>query len=246
MRAPTATPTPPLLLRLARRPRPSLMVLAADGHGVHGGAHGHGHGHSGNAAAPTKTTVAAGKAGAASSVPANAPPSPASFEHGAPPSLFGMLSSLWPVGGAASKQQELEQSQRRQAVLVKPLASRLELEAELEACEAPGAPPLVVIMSTSWCGPCKLLAEDLQEAAERRPGALRVLKLDVEQEEGGLKEFASNLKVQKLPTVFWCGGGGKGKAAVRTTGLLKRKILDDLIDNRSAFLGTDLDKAVTC
>jgi thiol-disulfide isomerase/thioredoxin len=157
-----------------------------------------------------------------------------------------MLSSLWPVGGAASKQREREQSERRAAALVKPLASRLELEAELEACEAPGAPPLVVIMSTSWCGPCKLLAEDLQEAAEQRgPVALRVVKIDVEQVEGGLADVASALKIQKLPTVFFCGGQGKGKPALRTTGLLKKKVLDDLIDNRSAFLGTDLIKAAT-
>jgi thioredoxin-like negative regulator of GroEL len=163
-----------------------------------------------------------------------------------------MISSLWPgAGGAAQQRAARASAEARAASAVRPLASRLELEAELRACEAPGAPPLLVILSTSWCGPCKLLAEDLQEAAERRAaqrggggaGAVRIVKLDVEQREGGLAEVASALKVQKLPTLFVCGGRGAGKPALRTTGLLKRKVIDDLID-RSAFMGSDLGSAV--
>jgi len=188
------------------------------------------------------------KDGPASAVSSAAPPAPPPLSAaGKAPSLFGMLSSLWPVGGAASRAAQAREVERRPPS-ARPMASRLELEAELAACEAEGAPPLVVVFSTAWCGPCKLFVEDLAKVASARGGAgagLRVVKVDIEQREGGLAELASSLGVTKLPTAMFCGGKGGGAPAVRTQGLLRRAVLEDLIDNRVAFLGTNLGEAVT-
>jgi thiol-disulfide isomerase/thioredoxin len=229
-----------------RRRLSSILVFASERHGSSSsGHHGHGHGHGGSSGpTPPNAPAQPSRRGVSTKEPPPATqPMPGSAAPA--PSLFGMLSSLWPAGGAAAKQAEELERQAR-AVKVRVLESRLELEAELEACEAPGAPPLVVVASTSWCGPCKLQIEDLEEAAAKRGGlsALRIVKIDVEQKEGGLADVASELGVSKLPTLLFCGGKGKGSAAVRTTGLLRRKTLDDILDNRMSFLGTDLSKAV--
>jgi thiol-disulfide isomerase/thioredoxin len=227
-----------------RAPLTPTVVASADR-----GGHGHGH-HGGSTRGPTPPNPPAeqSRRGVSTKEPPRAPPSLADSASSSSPSLFGALSGLFPFGGAASKRAEQERAEQAlAAVKIKPLASRLELEAELAACEAPGAPPLVVVASTAWCGPCKLMVEDLEEAAARRGGplVLRLVKIDVEQEEGGLKQLASELGINKLPTLFFCGGKGAKAASVRTTGLLRRKVLDDVLDNRMSFLGTDLGKAVT-
>lgn len=71
--------------------------------------------------------------------------------------------------------------------------------------------PALSCASACRCGPCKLLQGQLDKtAAKLGQGAVRVLKVDVEEN----SELASRLKCSKLPTSFFIGPNGT-KPAVR-------------------------------
>lgn len=52
---------------------------------------------------------------------------------------------------------------------------------------------------TQWCGPCQILAGELDKVAGLYGGKLRVLKVDSDEE----PRIASALKVYGLPTIFF-------------------------------------------
>jgi len=58
--------------------------------------------------------------------------------------------------------------------------------------------PVVLDISATWCGPCKLVAKELAKVEERFAGKVTVLTLDLMENE----ELASALKVTMLPTVL--------------------------------------------
>lgn len=49
-----------------------------------------------------------------------------------------------------------------------------------------------------WCGPCKALAPILEEVAQARPDRLKVVKVDVDEEQ----RLAQNHGVRALPTLI--------------------------------------------
>eukprot|EP00966_Prymnesium_polylepis_P307591 7108909-Prymnesium_polylepis.1 len=63
--------------------------------------------------------------------------------------------------------------------------------------------PLVVDVFATWCGPCKLMAPELEELAAVKGERLRVAKLDSDAH----SQLSSELGVQGLPTVIFYAGG---------------------------------------
>lgn len=74
--------------------------------------------------------------------------------------------------------------------------SEADLRREMEAVDV-GTPLLVDVYAT-WCGPCQIMATQLEMAAQTWGDSLRVAKLDSDR----YPQLSSELKVQGLPTLL--------------------------------------------
>lgn len=72
-----------------------------------------------------------------------------------------------------------------------------------EVVEASQTVPVIVDFWAPWCGPCKTLGPALEEAVTRAKGAVRMAKVNVDENQ----MIAGQLRVQSIPTVyaFWKG-----------------------------------------
>lgn len=92
------------------------------------------------------------------------------------------------------------------------------LETELNS---PSVTPLLLDVFAVWCGPCKLMAPQLDEAASELGDTVRVAKIDSDQ----FPEWSSKLDVSGLPTII-VFDGNSGKELQRVEGALMK---DDLV-----------------
>jgi thioredoxin-like negative regulator of GroEL len=85
--------------------------------------------------------------------------------------------------------------------------------------------PVIIDLFATWCGPCLLLAEELEKVAkELGPEGVRIFKVDVDAEQ----ELASQLQVQALPTIIMIGKD-PAKPALRAEGLLTAKKIVEIV-----------------
>ena len=72
-----------------------------------------------------------------------------------------------------------------------------------EVVDASMTVPVVVDFWAPWCGPCKTLGPQLEAAVEAAKGAVKMVKVNVDQNQ----RIAGQLRVQSIPTVyaFWQG-----------------------------------------
>ncbi|MCF6444800.1 thioredoxin [Nereida sp. MMG025] len=63
--------------------------------------------------------------------------------------------------------------------------------------------PVIVDFWAPWCGPCKTLGPALETAVKKAKGAVKMVKIDVDQNQ----QIAGQLRIQSIPTVyaFWQG-----------------------------------------
>ena len=78
-----------------------------------------------------------------------------------------------------------------------------EAEFMAEVVDASMTVPVVVDFWAPWCGPCKTLGPQLEAAVEGAKGAVKMVKVNVDQNQ----RIAGQLRVQSIPTVyaFWQG-----------------------------------------
>lgn len=82
--------------------------------------------------------------------------------------------------------------------------------------------PVLVDFYAEWCGPCKMIAPIIDEAAENYAGKLKVAKLNIDE----AQELAGTHGVMSIPTIIFFKNGEKVE---ENTGALDKEQLDELI-----------------
>lgn len=82
---------------------------------------------------------------------------------------------------------------------------------------------VLVDLYATWCGPCKALAPILEELSEKYADEIKVVKVDVDEEES----LAIKFGVVNLPTVLFFKNG---KAATSFAGLKSAADIEKIIE----------------
>jgi len=82
---------------------------------------------------------------------------------------------------------------------------------------------VLVDFYADWCGPCKMMAPDIDELAREKQGVALIAKLDTDR----AQRTAGSFNIRGIPTsiVFV-----NGKETARQTGAVKKKVLEELLD----------------
>ena len=84
--------------------------------------------------------------------------------------------------------------------------------------------PVVLDLWAPWCQPCRMLSPLLEKMAEQFRGRVKVMKLNVDEEQG----LASSFGVQGIPTLLFVKDGriNRRHVGLPTPSALKRLFLE--------------------
>jgi thioredoxin 1 len=82
--------------------------------------------------------------------------------------------------------------------------------------------PVLVDFWAEWCGPCRIVGPVVEEVAQEKTGALKVLKLNVDEN----PETARRYRVMSIPTLMVFSDGNEKKRLVGARG--KSQLLDEV------------------
>ena len=72
-----------------------------------------------------------------------------------------------------------------------------------DVIEASQATPVVVQFTAPWCGPCRTLGPQLEDAVRKTGGKLKLVRINIDEN----PQIAGQLRVQSIPAVFGFAGG---------------------------------------
>ena len=82
--------------------------------------------------------------------------------------------------------------------------------------------PVLVDFYADWCGPCKMMAPDVDALAREQQGKVLVAKLDTDRNQ----QTAGAFQIRGIPTVIVFRGG---KEVKRQSGAVRKAVLEQLI-----------------
>ncbi len=85
--------------------------------------------------------------------------------------------------------------------------------------------PVLVDFSAEWCGPCKMLAPELEKLKKIHGDALRIIKVDVDKN----PQAAAAYQVSGVPTLMLYR---KGQMLWRQSGVMSAQQLSGIIQNK--------------
>ncbi|WP_375260630.1 thioredoxin [Palleronia sp.] len=111
-----------------------------------------------------------------------------------------------------------------------------------DVVEASQEVPVIVDFWAPWCGPCKTLGPMLEDAVRAAKGAVKMVKVDVDQ----AQQIAAQLRIQSIPTVY---AFYKGQPVDGFQGAVPQSEIKAFVDRLIAQAGGDapdggLDEAV--
>lgn len=86
--------------------------------------------------------------------------------------------------------------------------------------------PIIIDFYATWCGPCILMAQELEMLAVEYERNALIIKVDTDDE----YEFARDMQVRGLPTLYFISPDPT-KEAIRTEGLIPIQMMRNIIDN---------------
>jgi thioredoxin 2 len=101
----------------------------------------------------------------------------------------------------------------------KPLAWVVDADESTFEVEARAQPTVVVDLWAPWCGPCRFVSPILDELAHRYPGRLKVVKVNVDENQGLARRFDA----MNIPTMIVLRDGA---VVNRIVGALPREQLE--------------------
>lgn len=108
-----------------------------------------------------------------------------------------------------------------------PVRSIREEDFDTEVVRSPV--PVLVDFTTTWCGPCRLLAPILHKIAEDSAGKLKVVAVDGDDQ----ASLAARFRIKAFPTVIAFAGG---KEVARHVGLTTRDKILQMVPPQAAPL----------
>mmetsp|Transcript_9935 Transcript_9935/g.25669 ORF Transcript_9935/g.25669 Transcript_9935/m.25669 type:complete len:160 (-) Transcript_9935:336-815(-) len=137
-----------------------------------------------------------------------------------PTSGFIAGPALQGVGNSRVQQQIQQQQQWQPVMKAVQQVTTAEFEEAIQDCST----PIVVDIFAVWCGPCQLMAPQLEQAAAEYEGKVRFLKVDSDEE----PEVASVLKINGLPTILFINDMS---VVARAEGMLMAQELKELTEH---------------
>ncbi|CAN1781189.1 Thioredoxin-like protein CITRX, chloroplastic [Linum perenne] len=86
--------------------------------------------------------------------------------------------------------------------------------------------PVVIDFYATWCGPCILMAQEIEMLAVEYENKALIVKVETDDE----YEFARDMQVRGLPTLLFISPD-PNKDAIRAEGLIPIQMMRDILDN---------------